>query len=338
MSAAGERFNPYRQYNGTFIPEPVARYRGASPGAKMIYGRLYRYAGEDGEVFPSIGALAKECGISESQARAYVQELERGGFIEVDRENHHYRKDGSGGSNRYFFLYHPAFDGETGEKRKTPPLRKTKGVPLRKTEPPPLRKTKGGPLRFTVPEERNKEGHHQERQVKEGQGVVPISSAAEPPAENQKPKPAFESQAVDDDSTPRTPENAERRLKVWAERRGDPFSQVDWWALKAEAEGRGIDLGVLANLAEKNNGKWKSSCAGLRWLIRNCNGKSTEVPEEKPAQQTGKCAKCGGIGQRRDGEQWSFCDCPMGKELEGATKRVAADAARKAAEAAPLSA
>ena len=50
----------------------------------MIYGRLCRYAGLDGAVHPSLPTLASELGIGKTQARTYVQELERKYFIAVD--------------------------------------------------------------------------------------------------------------------------------------------------------------------------------------------------------------------------------------------------------------
>jgi hypothetical protein len=123
--AVGHRFNPYRRFPGILIPEPLCQYRGISPGAKLVYGRLCRYAGEKGTVFPSAARLAEEVGMSARQAREYVQELERGKFIEVDRENKHYRKDGGGGTNTYYFLWHKAFEGDRGVPRNSPPPRQS---------------------------------------------------------------------------------------------------------------------------------------------------------------------------------------------------------------------
>ena len=121
----GEQFNPYGLFNGIFIPEAICKYRGLNLGAKMVYGRLCRYAGRDGAVYPALATLAAELGIGKTQARTYVQELERKYFIAVDRENRHFGPNGAGGSNRYIFLWHVAFDGEEGKLRKTPPVRKT---------------------------------------------------------------------------------------------------------------------------------------------------------------------------------------------------------------------
>lgn len=125
----------------------------------MVYGRLCRYAGRAGLVYPSISTLASELGIGKTQARSYVRELEREGFIAVDRENRHFAPNGTGGSNRYVFLWHVALDGEQGELRKAPPVRKRGGVPLRKTEALPLRKTG------------DEENHYQESHLKESQNI-----------------------------------------------------------------------------------------------------------------------------------------------------------------------
>jgi hypothetical protein len=149
----GEPFNPYGLFHGIFIPEAICKYR--SPGAKMVYGRFCRYAGRDGAVYPSIPTLASELALGSTQARSYVQELERQRFIGVYRQVLQFGPNGVGGSNRYVFLWHTAFEGEQGRSRKAPPLRKTGGVGVRLTGGVPLRKTGG------------EENHPQESQGKE---------------------------------------------------------------------------------------------------------------------------------------------------------------------------
>ena len=49
----------------------------------MVYGRLCRYAGRDGAVYPAIPTLGSELGIGKTQARQYVQELEREHFTQT---------------------------------------------------------------------------------------------------------------------------------------------------------------------------------------------------------------------------------------------------------------
>ena len=74
----------------------------------MVYGRLCRYAGENGDAHPSIDAIAREVGIGETQARQHLRESERSCFIGSET-----RADDKGGqtSNQYFFLWHEAFEG-----------------------------------------------------------------------------------------------------------------------------------------------------------------------------------------------------------------------------------
>src|SRR5579864_3281306 len=103
----GQPFNPFKLFTGIFIPEALVRYQGLSPGAKLAYGRLARYAGQNGECWPSIPTLGNEIGIGTTQARAYVHELRSKRFINVEQR--------PGTSGVYKFLWHEAFAGETGE-------------------------------------------------------------------------------------------------------------------------------------------------------------------------------------------------------------------------------
>jgi hypothetical protein len=73
----GEPFNPYRMFNGVFIPEGLTRCPWINPGAKLAWGRLARYAGEDGRCYPTVKTLASEIGMGARQARRHLAELER---------------------------------------------------------------------------------------------------------------------------------------------------------------------------------------------------------------------------------------------------------------------
>jgi DNA-binding transcriptional regulator YhcF (GntR family) len=55
-----------------------------SCGAKLVFGRLSRYASENGECYPSIPRLAAEIGIGPTQARTYVHELRDQRFIAIE--------------------------------------------------------------------------------------------------------------------------------------------------------------------------------------------------------------------------------------------------------------
>ena len=284
--AIGQPFNPYKRFNGIHIPEALCRYRGLSAGAKLVYGRLARFAGKNGKVYPSVAKLAAELGVSPKQARRYVRELEDGAFIRPART--------PGKSSQYDFLWHPAFEGETGAQRKqryTPP--------------------EDGSLRESVVlRESSSRESGEESQARHSNKAAAFGATS---GKNPKPKPPSKILA-DDDSKPFPNESPEARLKAWAKNRGDALSQRDWWAIKAEAETRGLGLSELADLAEKNNGNWNSSGAGLRWLVKNYASKSVDAPEEKPIEQPKpKCGRCGasnGRGVILDGDRFAACpDC-----------------------------
>src|SRR4051812_5326338 len=113
----GEPFNPYNVFHALFVPEALARFRGLSPGAKLAYGRLARYAGQNGECYPAVPTLAHEIGVKDRQARSYVAELESKGFIRRVKRF----KSGAQTSNEFQFLWHSIFDNppqsEKGEGR-----------------------------------------------------------------------------------------------------------------------------------------------------------------------------------------------------------------------------
>jgi hypothetical protein len=339
----GEPFNPYGLFNGIFIPEAICKYRGISLGAKMAYGRLCRYAGRDGSVYPAIPTLASELGIGKTQARTYIQELERKHFIAVDRENRHFGPNGSGGSNRYIFLWHVAFDGEEGKLRKTPPIRKTGGVPLRKTGPLPVRKTGA------------EENHHQESQKKESQlrknlASAPTTFASGEPQNPNPPKPLPVD--VDDDekrSGPPVCRSAweELRTQFQVANRGVEMGFQDECWLKEAMERRGITPEALLKLTGENPlTGFHSPMAGLKWLVkkfRNKTQSSLELETEikaalgilPPLKESPRCEPCGNSGrvlERIEGQRPTmtdrYCDCRMGKELKAVEHRSADGGAR----------
>lgn len=107
MPAPGDLYNPYRMFHGCFIPNAVLRCRDLSARAKLVFGRLCQYAGENGEAYPSYRALAQEVGVERRRAISAVRELENFGLVRsVSRR----RKDGGLASNFYVFLWHGIFE------------------------------------------------------------------------------------------------------------------------------------------------------------------------------------------------------------------------------------
>jgi hypothetical protein len=101
----GQPFNPYRLFTGIFIPEALVRSKVVSVGAKMAWGRLARYAGQDGRCFPAVSNLALEIGIGQRQAQKYLAELEKAKLI---RRRTRF-SDRAQASNSFEFLWHPLF-------------------------------------------------------------------------------------------------------------------------------------------------------------------------------------------------------------------------------------
>src|SRR5580704_15338919 len=101
----GQPFNPYRLFTGIFIPEALVRSKLVSVGAKMAWGRLARYAGQDGRCYPAVSNLALEIGIGERQAQKYLAELEKAKLI---RRRTRF-SDRAQASNSFDFLWHPLF-------------------------------------------------------------------------------------------------------------------------------------------------------------------------------------------------------------------------------------
>lgn len=100
-----ERFNPYKQFIGSHIPNALLSYPHISSTAKLCWARMAQYAGENGECFPKQETLALELGTNKTSIIRVLKELEDKGFIEKvkpsgsDRLLHL--------NNRYYFLKHP---------------------------------------------------------------------------------------------------------------------------------------------------------------------------------------------------------------------------------------
>jgi hypothetical protein len=84
--------------------------------------------------------------MSVRQVRTYLGEIERNRFIEIDRNDLHRLAAGIGGTFTYYFLRHPAFEGEVGRARKAPPAEhqprgKQRTLGLQKTAKVPWQET-----------------------------------------------------------------------------------------------------------------------------------------------------------------------------------------------------
>lgn len=102
-----QRINPFKRFNGLFIPELIYQCRDLTATAKLVYGRLLRYAGERGVAYPKQQTIADELGVSERSVRNALKALIDIKLIERDRGdrlNHE--------ADRYYFLDPDSLDSQ----------------------------------------------------------------------------------------------------------------------------------------------------------------------------------------------------------------------------------
>jgi hypothetical protein len=78
----------------TMVPNHVLVSDRLSPGAKLTYTMLLKYAWQNDFCFPGQERLATDMGVTRQSANTYIQELQRGAFISIKRR-------GQGKTNLY---------------------------------------------------------------------------------------------------------------------------------------------------------------------------------------------------------------------------------------------
>ena len=150
----GQPFNPFRLFTGIFIPDGMVRSTSISPGAKLTYARLTRYAGQDGKCYPAVETLATEIALSARQAQRYLAELEREHLVR--RITRYCGRAQT--SNGFEFLWHEMFQERLLD-------RAGEGVttvaPHRVTDPSPHPVTDPSPKESQIEESHLKEKHRQ---------------------------------------------------------------------------------------------------------------------------------------------------------------------------------
>lgn len=122
MPKIGDWFNPSEMFEGIYIVNPILRFKGLSPGAKIVWGRLYRFAGKKGKIFPAMQTVADDIGMSRKQARRYLHELVDMKFLALVADKGH--------SNDYHFCWHSAFEVALGREAQPLTLAKAYSAPL----------------------------------------------------------------------------------------------------------------------------------------------------------------------------------------------------------------
>jgi biotin operon repressor len=69
----------------TQVPNHVLESKEVSPGAKLSYAMLLKYAWQNNYCFPGQDRLADDMGVTRQSANAYLKELKTKGFIAITR-------------------------------------------------------------------------------------------------------------------------------------------------------------------------------------------------------------------------------------------------------------
>src|SRR5216684_3897167 len=85
----------------TQVPNHVLVSSKLSPGAKLTYAMLLKFAWQNDYCFPGQERLAKDMGVTDRSVRTYLQELEAQRFIEI-------KQQGQGKPNFYILKLRPS--------------------------------------------------------------------------------------------------------------------------------------------------------------------------------------------------------------------------------------
>jgi len=280
-----------------FIPEPICRYRGLTPGAKIALGRLFRCAGKNGKAYPAMPTLGVETGVGSKQVRRYVRELEDGAFIRCERE--------AGKASHYVFLWHAAYQGETGAARKGGrPLPKT-GLPEKESDTaPPVNGSTTPPVNGRQREsdslrESDKEIHSEAKKAdiqptnckKRNSPAVSVSSAAQPAFRGDWTEEELE--AIQNFIEDHDPDDT------------DDHGRGEWAAEATLNAGLGADAAVVLEFLE--------NMAASGWTAPNCKAFPAVVHHEFERRRN-----------RATGARWS--DSDLARLRVGLTKFMEGDA------------
>lgn len=78
-------FDPVSSGGFTQVPNCILKAKNISPGAKLCYSMLLKYAWHNNKVYPGQKRLSEEMGAGERSVVRYMKELQREKYLDVKR-------------------------------------------------------------------------------------------------------------------------------------------------------------------------------------------------------------------------------------------------------------
>ncbi len=309
----GQRFNPHGRFNGILIPEALVKFKGLSLGAKITYGRLARFAGQNGKCHPRQATLAREIGVTDRQVRTYLKELEDQRFIKTIQK-------GLRRPNEYEFLWHPLFNGAV--RKDTSGQDRNKCSAQERKEP-------------SAPITRESKEESPSKESQPSSSSVVQRSNAPPPT----PSPACQSR-------PERPETNSSIESIDDEPKSETAELID---LIRESTGVHPDRRLIRDVTEGLELRRISVCDFLKdisprlkrlkhrpgpgFFLHHVKAWRDAQLADEPAPLANsagtRCPSCRGVGKSAEG----YCTCPMGRDLGRVERRSALERAQSEAAA-----
>lgn len=324
MSAGnGKPFQP----DFVAIPYAVFVDPNLSHAAKLTYGRLKLYAGEDGRAFPKHETLASEVCLRDRQLRTVLSELQAAGWIEWRRAR----------TNCVYTVF--------SDRQKT--------TTLNRQDRQKTTSQSGGKLPITSAEschsrvaencrqKRSIENHHQKRGMEKKNSGAAVEGSAGGATSKEKPKAKSSESEKADDEQPKTARereifaHPEDELKaIFREKTGDELSPDVERRIWELLEIRGVPRKQFMDELRKHvPNAWRNPAGFLTNFARKIGSVSTPelvapLEPEPPKNGNGRCSACNGIGYAHwdaDPAARVYCSCKMGRELKRVDARPLAE-------------
>jgi hypothetical protein len=104
--SVGKPFIPYKRFHVLPMPDSLLQSTEVPPAAKLIFGRLCRYAGRKNYSFPTPATIGAEVGLGERQVQKLLSILQSKGFLRREAQF----RNGKQISNRIVLLWHQTFE------------------------------------------------------------------------------------------------------------------------------------------------------------------------------------------------------------------------------------